>query len=356
MIPLDEDRFHRLVRGETRGALATLGRGGLTIAGWAFAIAASARNLAFDAGLAKAESASFPIVSIGNLTLGGTGKTPMVEYTARWYLNRRLRVAVLSRGYGGGDGLNDEGMVLRQNLPEAAQLQGRDRVALAASAAERFDAQIAVLDDGFQHRRLKRDLDIVLLDALAPFGLDRLFPRGLLREPIASLRRADAVVLSRADLVPRSRAEAIRARVEHAAGKRVWIEARQTPIAWIDANRRTFPPDGLSAKRVAAFCGIGNPEGFRKTLESLRIDPIGFRAYPDHHAYGESDREELRRWSESLSCELLLTTQKDLVKLPIATIGAIPVFALRIGFEPLSDPTPLETAFARLLPRDRGGS
>ncbi len=163
------------------------------------------RNRGFDRRWLEIEQAGVPVVSVGNLTVGGTGKTPMVEWVARWYRRRGQRVAILSRGYRQVHGLNDEGRVLEENLPDVPHLQDRDRVRSARIAVEELEAEILVLDDGFQHRRLARDLDLVLIDALEPFGLGHLLPRGLLREPLRSLRRTDMVVLSRADLVERVR-------------------------------------------------------------------------------------------------------------------------------------------------------
>ena len=188
---------------------------------------------------------------MGNLTLGGTGKTPTVEWVARWFRRRGVRVAILSRGYGQAAGLNDEGRVLEENLPDVPHLQGPDRVALARVAVEELEAEVLVLDDGFQHRRLARDLDIVLLDALDPFGLGRLFPRGLLREPPRSLRRAGVVVLSRADLVAEADRRAIRAAAERQAGPLRWAEARHAPLDLVDAAGRSAP--------LGELAGAGSP-------------------------------------------------------------------------------------------------
>src|SRR5262249_36912880 len=189
-----------------------------------------------------------------------------VEYVVRWYTDRKVRVTILSRGYGREEGLNDEGKVLGENLRGVPHLQDRDRVRMARTAVDQHKAELLVLDDGFQHRRLARDLDIVLLDALQPFGLGRLFPRGLLREPVGLLRRAGVVVLSRADLIDKSQRQAIRREAERQAGPLRWVEARHAPRDLIDADGQSFPLSGLTKARVAAFCGIGNPQGFLRTL------------------------------------------------------------------------------------------
>src|SRR5205823_12595962 len=145
--------------------------------------------------------AAVPVVSVGNLTAGGTGKTPCVEYVARVYRQWEVRVAVLSRGYGSHGGLNDEALVLEENLPDVPHLQGADRAALAAAAVEELESEVLVLDDGFQHRRLARDLDLVLLDATNPWGHGYLLPRGLLRESPKGLKRDGVVMLTRCDQV-----------------------------------------------------------------------------------------------------------------------------------------------------------
>ena len=197
-------QFHDLIRGRRRGFGPALARLGLTAASVPYGTAVRLRNRLYDAGWKARLRAAVPVVSVGNLTLGGTGKTPCVEYLARFYRDRDVRVAILSRGYGGSGAANDEALVLEENLPDVPHLQGADRVALAGVAVEELEAELLILDDGFQHRRLARDLDVVLLDATDPFGQGRLLPRGLLREPASSLRRADAVLVSRCDQVAES--------------------------------------------------------------------------------------------------------------------------------------------------------
>ena len=193
-------------------------------------------------------------------------------------------------------------MVLEENLPDVPHLQDPDRVKIAGVAVEELESELLVLDDGFQHRRLARDLDIVLLDALEPFGLGRLFPRGLLREPVRSLRRADLVVLSRADLVAGRRPATRSAPGPSAqAGPLRWVV---TPARADRADRRRGSSRNrsttLTGATVAAFCGIGNPEGFRRTIEPLCGEVVGFRTFPDHHAYSAADVADLTRWARGV--------------------------------------------------------
>lgn len=351
-----EAAFLALVRGESRGPLAGLARMGLAGAAAFYGAAVAVRNARYDRGGRLVHHAGVPVVSVGNLTLGGTGKTPMVEWVARWYRAQGVRVTILSRGYGGAEGLNDEGRVLDENLPDVPHLQGADRVALARVAVEELESELLVLDDGFQHRRLARALDLVLLDALDPFGLGRLFPRGLLREPVRSLRRAGVVVLSRADLVAAEDRAAIRREAERRAGPLRWVEARHAPRSLINADGPPAPVSDLAGKAMAAFCGIGNPEAFRRTVEALGARVADFRAFADHHAYTAADVSALAAWARGLGADLALTTQKDLVKLRVSSLGAVPLRAVGIGLEVLAGNDVLDEALAPLVPRRDGAT
>src|SRR5262245_5119025 len=266
---LDPQTFREVVSGRRRGVTAALMRWVLRAAEGPYTFAVRRRSRQFDSGQREIHRAGVPVVSVGNLTLGGTGKTPMVKWLARWFASRGLRVAIVSRGYGAAEGQqNDEAMELHQALPDVPHLQNPNRVVAAARAVDEFRSQIIVLDDGFQHRRLARDLDIVLLDALEPFGFDRVFPRGTLREPLAGLARAQVVCLSRANLIDADDRTDIRRRVAGLAPQAAWCELIHAPSALVDSSGASQPLESLAGRRVAAFCGIGNPSGFRRTLES----------------------------------------------------------------------------------------
>ena len=334
MKAIDADTFLRLIRGQTRGPAASLARLGLGLCSAVYGVGAAARNTAYDRGWKRSQRAAVPVVSVGNITLGGTGKTPMVEWIARWYRRRDVRVTLISRGYGHAGGINDEGLVLEENLPDVPHLQDPDRVKLAAIATVELEAELIILDDGFQHRRLARDLDLVMLDALDPFGLGKLFPRGLLREPVRSLRRASAV-----DPFPCRPARAVPARADPPQGRSArprlcrFIESRHAPIDLIDGEGQSYPLDELAGKDVAAFCGIGNPEGFRRTLVPLcrRLPrPEGLSRPPP--LYGAGDVRSLTDWAGEMGANLALTTQKDLVKLRTATLGPVPLRACASGW------------------------
>ncbi len=304
------------------------------------------RNAAYDAGWLPVARAAVPVVSVGNLTLGGTGKSPCVETLARFYRERGVRVALLSRGYGAREGLNDEARMLAANLPGVPQLQGVDRVALARTAVRECGAEVLLLDDGFQHRRLARDLDIVLIDATCPWGHGRLFPRGLLREPPAGLSRAHLILLTRCDQASAAERERLREEIGRVAPGTPLVETTHRPLEWVNAEGKTLPLDALVKQRVVGFCGIGNPEAFRQTLIALGMDVAAFRPFPDHHAYSPVDTVELEKMARD---GVVLTTQKDLVKLRRTELGGRALWALRIGLHVTSGQEALERQLTSIL-------
>lgn len=326
--------YQALVRGQLRGLGPALQRGCLWAASWPYRWAVVLRNRLYDRGWKRCHRAGVPVVSIGNLTLGGTGKTPCVEHVARFYRERELRVAILSRGYGSRQGCNDEALVLEENLPDVPHYQGADRVALARIAVEESESEILVLDDGFQHRRLARDLDVVLIDATQPWGHGYLFPRGLLREPASSLRRASVIMLTRCDQVPLAELIRVREAVARRSPGMPVVETVHRPVELRNSEGQTCPLTRLKEAPVAAFCGIGNPEAFRQTLGGLGATLAAFRVFPDHHAYTRDDVADLRIWARPQAKDgLVVTTQKDLVKLRLPRLGDHELWALRIALE-----------------------
>lgn len=308
------------------------------------------RNRAFDTGRSEVHNVGVPVISVGNLTLGGTGKTPMVLWLARWFRDRGSRVALVSRGYKAtADSVNDEGRELEQRLPDVPHLQNPDRVAAARLAVQEFGAQLILLDDAFQHRRIARSLDIVLLDALEPFGFGHVFPRGTLREPLEGLRRANVAVLTRADMVDDVERARIHGIVERFAPNVVWAECRHAPQSLISSSGTQQPIHSLRGRRVAAFCGIGNPAGFRHTLDECGSKVIAWREFPDHYAYQPTDIEVLSSWAQGSQAETVVCTHKDLVKLAASQLAGRPLWAVTIGMEFLAGQDALESKLKEVL-------
>lgn len=351
---IDHLAYLRMISGEDRSLKASAVRTLLLPAEFAYASVMRLRNLAYDLNYLKATRLKIPVISVGNLTLGGTGKTPFVAWLARFFRQENVRVTIISRGYGAaGACRNDEAKALESILPDVPHLQNPDRLAVAQVAIQELATQLIILDDAFQHRRLARDLDIVLIDALSPFGFGHVFPRGLLREPLSGVRRAQVVVLSRADLVDEKTRNEIRNKVLPMSRQAHWAEVRHAPTLLIAASGRQVALASLRHARVVAFCGIGNPEGFRRTLAELDYEVAGFRIFPDHHAYSRQDIHDLTEWATQTEAQAAICTEKDLVKIGLDQLGSVPLWAIRVQIDFLSGRETLENQLHTIIARIR---
>ncbi len=304
----------------------------LRLASIPYWVAISTRNLAYRLGWKKTFRSRLKVISVGNLSVGGTGKTPTVAWLAQWLREREMRVAILSRGYGQLDsGQNDEALELELQLPDVPHLQHWDRVASAQLADEELDMQVLLLDDGFQHRRLARDLDIVLIDASESKFALRLLPGGLLREPFSGVRRAQVVILTRCDQAKPEAINALRKRVLHHNPQIIIAHASHRA-----ARVEIYPAESVSleelrGKRALAFCAIGSPGSFFATLTSLGVTLVDQRSWPDHHAYTADDVQQLIAWTEQTTdIDWVLCTRKDWVKLQMGKVGCVKLGALVI--------------------------
>ncbi len=325
------ETFREIVSGQRQGLLPAALRMLLAAAEPVYGAVVARKNRRYDTGSLPITRVNVPVISVGNLTVGGTGKTPFVIWLAKWFLQQNIAVTLISRGYGQRCGPNDEAREIAATLPDVPQLQNPDRIAAAKHAIAAHQTEVIILDDAFQHRRLARDLDVVLIDALEPFGYGHLLPRGLLREPVANLRRAHVVALSRADAVSVGRREEIRSLVTQHAPQTAWIELAHQPVALIDHAGRSAPLATWQGKPLAAFAGIGNPAGFQHTLSHCGLKVNAFRALADHQDYSPAVVESLATWLRAQSAiEAVVCTHKDLVKLPLAAIGQVPLRALQI--------------------------
>lgn len=307
----------------------------LTSLGMLYGAVTRARLRLYRSGVLKGERVGAPVVSVGNLTAGGTGKTPLVEWAARALAREGLRACVLTRGYGRADvsrrvlasdgarvlaevaECGDEPKLLAERLLGAAAVVcDRNRVAAARWARAELGAEVFVLDDGFQHLRIARDLDIVTLDATAPWGGGQMLPRGRLREPASGLARADCVVITRAELA--ADLEGLRAEVARVSeGRAAVFTSRVRTLGFepLTAKGANMKVESVGVETVGAFCALGNPSAF---FEHVRRDGFSLsyeRAFKDHHAYTQTDVEAVARAAAGRGARALLTTAKDAVKL-----------------------------------------
>ena len=291
------------------------------------------RNWMFDRRLRSVRTVEVPVVSLGNLTTGGTGKTPFVAWLTQWFQNHQKQVALLSRGYRALPGeVNDEKLLLDRLCPGVPHYQNPDRCA-SAEKAIRDGAQVLILDDGFQHRQLDRTVDLVLIDAVCPWGHGGLLPRGLMREPKSSLKRADFVILTRVDQCSATELAQLRQELIKLVPADRMATATFQPHALINVADETLPLESVKGKRVWGFCAIGNPAGFRRTLEQSGFEVAGLQVFADHHHYTSDDVQEIGGQAKGADVDLILTTCKDLVKLSEPMFCGVPVWGVEIGVE-----------------------
>ena len=320
----ENESFGKRVIAGGGGPLGGLLRGVLRAAEPFYAGAASARNKAFDSGKKESVDLGKPVFSVGNITAGGTGKTPTVRWLCERLLAHNVRPAVLMRGYKSKatDG-SDEQRMLDSFLGSRGVIieANPDRVAGSKAAlAKGSDIGAFVLDDGFQHRRVKRDLDIVLINATEPFGFNHVLPRGLLREPMAGLKRAGAFVITHARSIEEDAVEAIK--------KRIRDFNPDAPIYCADHAATGFRTqargpgegtdqfhDALRNEPIFAFCGLASPRAFRAQLTNLGARVVAHRWFKDHHAYTPTELEQMYDQAVAAGAKVMVTTEKDWTKL-----------------------------------------
>lgn len=296
-----------------------------------YALAVRLRHMLYRLGVVRQQNLALKVISVGNITLGGTGKTPTVIQIAGLLLRNQRHPVVISRGYGrkdesgivvvsdGGKVLvdaetgGDEPVLIGSVLPEVPVVVGSDRYQAAVFAQQKFNIDTVVLDDGFQHLRLKRDLDIVLVDAADPFGNGKLFPAGILREPLTALKRAQVVLITGEDRA--ADLGELKGIIGRNTKARIFT-SRQDPADIIDImTGDTRPLAALRGTTVLAFSGIARPASFAAFLRTLGADIRAVIAYPDHHAYKKSDLTALFQRAADENVSMMITTEKDAVRL-----------------------------------------
>lgn len=315
----------------------------------------------YRTGLLKQEKVPAAIISVGNLTAGGSGKTPMAILLARFLRGKGEKVVVVSRGYKGtargvsavSDGekvllgparAGDEPYLMARLLKGVPVVVGADRVKAALFCVKNFAARFIILDDGYQHIRLFRDLNILLVDSGAGFGNMRLLPMGPLREPLEGIKRADLVMVKGGPLSKRESA------IIRRYGKPV-LGFCYNPVGLIDIIKKNIlSPGEFKGKKVLAVAAIARPEGFLKTLKGLGVGVASTLLYPDHHTYMPGDVDDIKKTFTSTGAQAVITTEKDGVKLEglLKKAKGLTVYALSIEAV-MEDPAALERVMAPLL-------
>ena len=323
-------KYLDLIAGRRQGLLFDLLRGLLALLSVPYLGVVTARNAYYRLIKSSVRRLGRPVISIGNITTGGTGKTPVAAHVANMLLQRGRKVALILRGYKGRPiqfddeqrdwaaerwrKESDEALVLKRLCPKSRVLVNPDRIAAARDALA-AGADAFVLDDAFQHRRIARDLDIVLIDATAPFGYGYLLPRGLLREPTRSLQRADVVVLTRCNQIDDTARSLLLRRIDRLSGGKPLIQAAHRIVGFTDLKGAPVEVDEPSDMQAILFAGIGNFDSFRSCAEELGVHVLAAYEYPDHHDYTAEETGGLSNVADTLEANVLLTTEKDAVKL-----------------------------------------
>ena len=325
---MNQDNFKKLISGQKTGLGAGLLRLLLGVASAGYSIAVRERNFLYSNGWLKAYHVDATVICIGNITVGGTGKTPLVVWLCKHLISdfnfqiSDFGCAILTRGYKVNQNLKikaqiytDEVAIHAESCAGIKVIVNPDRVAGAIEAISKFKAEVLIMDDGFQHRGLARDLDIVAIDGTQPFGYGRMLPAGLLREPVTSLKRADAVVITRCDQITEIELSQIEKKLEAINPNMIIARSIHSPAYVKTTDNKETSLDHLKGKKIFAFCGIGNPGAFLNTLKSLSCDLAGEKIYNDHHHYTNDCLADIYEQAECLKADLILTTQKDWTKI-----------------------------------------
>ncbi|ADQ15551.1 tetraacyldisaccharide 4'-kinase [Halanaerobium hydrogeniformans] len=344
----------RVIKKEETGKLASITRVVLLFLSYIYSAASRMRSFAYRNKLMPKKEASVPVISVGNITTGGTGKTPFTAFLLE-QLKHKYSIAVISRGYGASkdvaepflikDGENiyadsaqsgDELFMLARKTDDVIFIRSADRYQGTVLAEEK-GAELIILDDGFQHYQLEREVDVVIIDAEDPFSNNKVLPAGLLREPFSALKRADIFILNHTENVEHSRVEALKKDINKKSPANRGVFAAKTisekciSVVGEDINEADF----LEEKRVFAFSGIGSPEAFKRTIESNGGNLVSYRVFKDHYNYQKEDLLTLVDQYESSKADIILTTEKDAVKLFDFgdMIGELPFYYLTISMQ-----------------------
>jgi tetraacyldisaccharide 4'-kinase len=323
---------------------------------WVYELAVRLRIAAYETRYLKSNRLEATVISVGNITLGGTGKTPLVDYIARYLSQEGYSVAILTRGYArkskGQIVLNgqvasspvsekgtrhpdsesyletgDEPLLLARSLPEVPVVINKHRFEAGIWAEQRLGSQVLILDDGFQHLSLARDLNLLVLDATDPFGGFRMVPFGRLREPLYGIKRADAVIVTRADR-PFDQGQ-LGAIIKYYCGERIpvmYAYSRMTGLRHLESGT-VYDPDEFVGWNAWVMCGIGNPRAFVDDLVGVGISILGESVFRDHHPYSQKDAHQIAEQAGAAGADLIVTTEKDAIRLAGLKWSDVPLYA-----------------------------
>jgi len=300
----------KVITNKTKDPLSIIIRPILLLLSIFYLLLVKMRVLFYDLGIFRSIRLKRPVISVGNITWGGTGKTPMSESISLSFKSQHKKVALLTRGYG-----NDEDRILTQKLKGVAVLAGKDRVRNAREAEAASDPDIFVLDDGFQHLKIKRDIDILVISATNPFGNRRLIPAGILREPISHICRSDIIVISKCDLVNKESLLNIKENIHRIKPAAHIFESTHRPVSFTTSDQRILDLKYINGKKTCCVSGIGDNDSFIKTLQKIGADIRLACPYMDHHRYTRPDVDYILTACRDARVDCIATTQKDWLKL-----------------------------------------
>ncbi len=312
---INREYLKKVVNNEVKDLGSLLVGGLLWAASFFFWVILLIRQALYRLGILRSYRFQQKVISVGNLTVGGVGKTPFVQYVAEYLNGRSKKVAVLMRGYKASSGISDEAELLTVNLPKVKVLAGKNRVQNAREYLRSNTADAFILDDGFQHLKIQRDLDIVIIDSTNPWGSGFLLPRGILRERLPALSRADVVVLSKVDL-GKENIPFIRKKVSELNPKCTVVESIHQPTHLVDIKTQNrIELSFLQGRIICALSAIGSPDSFEHLLRvSGAVTEESFR-FIDHHSFSRNDIANVVQFCQAHRITTVVTTQKDAVKL-----------------------------------------
>ena len=372
-----KDYLYAIITGRTTGVIPSLLIGLLTPLSYIYALVLKTRGWLYDCGLLKQKQLPCGVISVGNIVAGGTGKTPVVIWIAKYLQSEGFQVAVLLRGYkrSGHHSISvvsdekgvftpltdsgDEADMIARKLPGVPVVVGSDRYAAGLEVIQLWGNTegVLILDDGFQRRQLARDLDILTIDSTQPFGTGKLLPAGTLREPKTALKRADVLLLTRTDLA----AESIDFE-QFGQGKQAFQTCHQPTKLHQLSTGDEWALDLLNGQHILAVCGIGNPEAFAGTLRQFKPKTVELLAFPDHHPYSLADLNDISARARDIGVNIVVTTEKDSRKLEafaatteFSLPESVQFFVLEIELEVKTNPETLKKRLQQVAAKPKSG-